>query len=131
MFNPHFGTSEHHSAFGAIRLSDKFGLRLNFDLGHGFSLFFTSIKFEISFISWVRHALTITFIITTYTKNLIFKISLILELKANKHAKFAETSTGYVSSLRLTPSTSISKAGNVLQKGNLNMACVHKRVLKQ
>ena len=54
-----------------------------------------------------------------------------LELKANKHAKFAKTSTSYVSSLRLTPSTSISKAGNVLQKGTLNMACVHKRVLKQ
>ena len=56
------------------------------------------------------------------------------------HAKFAKTSS-YGSSWRLTPSTSSFKnylddsifllAGNVLQKGTLNMACVHKRVLKQ
>ena len=39
VFNPHFGTSE-HSAFGQIRLSDKFSLGLNFDLGHAFFLIF-------------------------------------------------------------------------------------------
>ena len=39
VFNPHCGTSE-HSAFGEIRLSDEFGLRLNFDLGHALFLIF-------------------------------------------------------------------------------------------
>ena len=39
VFNPHFGTSE-HSAFGQIRISDKFGLGLNFDVRHAFFIIF-------------------------------------------------------------------------------------------
>ena len=73
VFNPHFGTSE-HSAFAQIRLLHKFGLALNFDLGHAFFLIF-----------YLNQILTITFIITTYTKNLIFKISLILALRGKKY----------------------------------------------
>ena len=45
VFNPHFGTSE-HSAFGQIRLSDKFGLRLNFDLEHALFLIFYLNQFR-------------------------------------------------------------------------------------
>ena len=50
VFNPHFGTLEHseigtfgirtNSAFGEIQLSDKFGLRLNFDVGYALLLIF-------------------------------------------------------------------------------------------
>ena len=39
VFNPHCETSE-HSAFGEIRFSDEFGLRLNFDLGRALFLVF-------------------------------------------------------------------------------------------
>ena len=39
VFIPHFGSPE-HSVFGQIRLSDNFGLRLNFGLGHVLFLIF-------------------------------------------------------------------------------------------
>ena len=69
-------TSEHsvnirtNSAFR--KLSEKFGLRINFALGH--TLFFIAwIKFEFFIIFWLRHVFTITFLIIRYTKT--FKIS--------------------------------------------------------
>ena len=58
--------------FGQIRLSEKFGLRITFALGH--TLFFIAwIKFEFFIIFWLRHVFTITFLIIRYTKT--FKIS--------------------------------------------------------
>ena len=77
VFSPHFGTSEFgtfgfrtNSAFGQIRVSEKFGLRISYDFGHEL-VSSTWIKFEIFIICWLRQAFTITFVIITYTKNFL------------------------------------------------------------
>ena len=71
VFNPHFEHSVNigtNSAFGKIRPSDNFRLRITSAFGH--TLFFNVwIKFDFFIIFWWRHVLTITFVIMRYTKN--------------------------------------------------------------
>ena len=58
-----------------IRLSEKIGLRVTFDVGH--TLFFIAwIKFEFFIIFRLRHVFTITFVIIRYSKKIFQNIVL-------------------------------------------------------
>ena len=73
----HVVCSIHSSELPNIRLSDKFGLRLNFCLGYSLFLIFYLNQIRIFFIiSWLRHVFTITYVIIIYTKNFFKYLSL-------------------------------------------------------